>query len=115
VLAQFGTCSGPVVEKTSLGDVVELAPGTYRPVLGGTVAVGTPSGNWSSSVSLQVQHAITTAVLSQFTRSWNGVMQETTFPYFTLLETTQVRARARAAGNCGTARLNGAVYFEKIG
>jgi hypothetical protein len=116
VLAQLGTCSGPVVERISMGEIVDLDPGTYRPVIGGVSIVGVPGGTGSSSVSLQVLHAATGAFYAQYLRSWSGgLLQESPFPYITLLEPTSVRIRARAAVSCGTARISGIVYFEKVG
>jgi hypothetical protein len=99
-----------------MGEMVELGPGTYRPVIGGVSVVGVPGGNGTSSVTLQVQDAATGATYVQYQRIWSGgLLQESPFSYLTLAEPTPIRVRARAAVSCGTARAAGIVYFEKVG
>lgn len=116
VWIQQANCSAAFIEDVASSAGVDIGPGVYRAVLGGTSTVGHPARSGFATVSLQVRDAATDAFYGQSVKAMsNGSLQESPFPYITLPAATRLYVRARAAVGCGTATISGLVYFEKVG
>ena len=116
VYASLTDCSRPFVERMGEGAPIALESGIYRLVFSGSYTLGHPPSGGSANFSLQVRDAATDAFYGQFIRAVGGNLTlEAPFDYIQLPAAAQVYVLSRAAAGCGTAEVNGVVYFEKVG
>src|SRR5688572_11063743 len=113
---QVADCAQPYNESSLISAPIMLGAGTYRPVFSGAASVGHPAGPGMAIAELQVRNAESNGFYSQYSKQVAGtVAEDVPFGYFTLSSTQYVNVRSRVGTSCGSAAIEGFVYFEKVG
>src|SRR5688572_10019397 len=113
---QVAECNQPYNESIMVSAPISLNAGTYRPVFSGAAAVGHQPGPNMAIAELQVRDAESNSLYSQYSKQAAGIVNEDVpFGYFTLTSQHYVNVRSRVGTSCGSAPIEGLVYFEKVG
>src|SRR5688500_15703534 len=113
---QVADCTQPYNESSLVSAPIMLNAGTYRPVFSGAASVGHPAGPGMAIAELQVRNAEHNSFYSQYSKQVTGIVNEDIpFGYFTLTSPQLVNVRSRVGTSCGSAAIEGFVYFEKVG
>ena len=113
---QVTDCTQPYNESILVSAAITLNAGIYRPVFSGAASVGHPAGPGMAIAELQVRNAEHNSFYSQYSKQVAGtVSEDIPFGYFTLTSPQLVNVRSRVGTSCGSAAIEGFVYFEKVG
>jgi len=116
VSVQVTDCTQPYNESILVSAPITLNAGIYRPVFSGAASVGHPEGPGMAIAELQVRDAESNSLYSQYSKQAAGIVnQDVPFGYFTLTSQHYVNVRSRVGTSCGSAAVEGFVYFEKVG
>src|SRR5688500_18857080 len=116
VSVQVTDCTQPYNESILVSAAITLNAGIYRPVVSDAASVGHPEGTGMAIAELQVRDAESNSLYSQYSKQAAGIVNEDVpFGYFTLTSQHYVNVRSRVGTSCGSAAVEGFVYFEKVG
>jgi len=108
-------CSQPMASQLGTSSTITLEPGIYRPVFVGWSSVGHP-GSGSSNVNLQILGASDNAFYTQYAKQLAASsLLEAHFGYMLVDVRTDMYVQSSGVTGCGSAVIEGAVAFERVG